>query len=199
MMEPPNDASGDPAGWSAFKAGAFPVPLNAWVNSVDAEVSAQVALRVSLPQRHWTGALDEVLAKIRVLLGARAYCSSNAERTNRMVAVVRRRLNRVDDPVADAAAIRGHLDAHGDRSWLSSGVVGLPEFNLDATRGKEESAILEFPAQGLAEHLREPGFLVGRGEGLAPHRRRAPARLLDSDFTKLLCGDLEARVVPVAA
>lgn len=115
MMELLNEAFRDPAGWAAFKAAATPVQLNAWVSSVDADVSAQVALRASLPQHHSTGALDEVLAKVREFMEPRAFCYRNAERTNRMLELVRLRLNRADDPVAYAAAIRAHLDTNGGR------------------------------------------------------------------------------------
>jgi hypothetical protein len=45
----------------------------------------------------------------------RAFCYRNAERTNRMLELVRLRLNRADDPVAYAAAIRGYLDTNGGR------------------------------------------------------------------------------------
>jgi hypothetical protein len=115
MMELLNDAFRGPAGWNAFKAAATPVQLSAWVNSVDADVSAEVALRASLPQHHSTGAFDEVLAKVREFMEPRAFCYRNAERTNRMLELVRLRLNRADDPVAYAAAIRGYLDTNCGR------------------------------------------------------------------------------------
>ena len=101
---------------------ATPVQLGAWVNSVDAEVTAQVALRASLPQHHSTGALEEVLAKVRECMEPRAFCSRNAERTSRMLELVRLRLNRADDPVAYAAAMRGHLDANGGRLASQGGI-----------------------------------------------------------------------------
>ena len=115
MMELLNDAFRDATGWNAFKAAATPVQLNAWASSVDAQVSAQVALRATLPQHHSTGALDEVLAKVREFMEPRAFCYRNAERTNRMLELVRLRLNRTDDPVTYASAIREHLAANGGR------------------------------------------------------------------------------------
>lgn len=45
----------------------------------------------------------------------RAFCYRNAVRTNRMLELVRLRLDRADDPLAYAAAIRAHLDANGGR------------------------------------------------------------------------------------
>lgn len=49
----------------------------------------------------------------------------NAERTNRMLELVRLRLNRADDPTGYATAIRGHLDANGGR-LSRQGVVRDP-------------------------------------------------------------------------
>jgi hypothetical protein len=45
----------------------------------------------------------------------RAFCYRNAERTSRMLELVRLRLNRPDGPAAYAAAIRAHLDADSGR------------------------------------------------------------------------------------
>ena len=45
----------------------------------------------------------------------RAFCYRNAERTNRLLELVRLRLNRCDDPVVYARAIRSHLAANNGR------------------------------------------------------------------------------------
>ena len=45
----------------------------------------------------------------------RAFCYRNAERTNRLLELVRLRLNRCDDPLVYARAIREHLDANGGK------------------------------------------------------------------------------------
>ena len=122
MMELLNGAFRTPQGWADFKAAATGVQLHAWIAAQDPQVTAQVAQRAALPQRHSTGALDEVLAKVREFMEPRAFCYRNAERTNRMLELVRLRLNRADDPTAYAASIRGHLDANGGRLARQGGV-----------------------------------------------------------------------------
>lgn len=112
-MERLNEAFKTPDGWKAFKAVAVGGELPEWVAANDRKVSDQVSRRATLPAHHSTGALDEVLAKVREFMEPRAFCYRNAERTNRMLNLVRLRLNRADDPVAYASAIRKHLDEHG--------------------------------------------------------------------------------------
>lgn len=110
-----NDAFRSPAGWSAFKKGVKGIGIDRWIHSYDQAVKDQTKRRAKLPDHHSTGALDEVLAKVREFMEPRAFCYRNAERTNRMLELVRLRLNRADDPLAYAAAIRAHLDANGGR------------------------------------------------------------------------------------
>ena len=112
MMTLLNDAFRSQQGWNDFTAAARGAQLQAWIQSVDAQVSAQVAQRASLPQHHSTGALDEALAKVREFAEPRAFSYRNAERTTRMLQLVRSRLNRTDDPTLYAASIRAHLDAN---------------------------------------------------------------------------------------
>ena len=76
------------------------------------QVIAQARRRRWLPQHHSTGAIEATLAAVREFMAPRAFCYRNAERTNRMLELVRARL-RVDDPELYAAAIRQHLEAHG--------------------------------------------------------------------------------------
>lgn len=52
---------------------------------------------------------------LREFIEPPAFCYPNAERTSRMLELVRLVLNRADDPTAYAAAIRVHLDANGGR------------------------------------------------------------------------------------
>jgi hypothetical protein len=50
------------------------------------------------------------LQQVREFTAPRAFCYRNAERTNRMLELVRLRLNKLDDPVAYARHIRQHLE-----------------------------------------------------------------------------------------
>jgi hypothetical protein len=68
-----------------------------------------------LPQHHATGAIDEDLARVREFMEPRAFCYRNAERTNRLLELVRLRLNRCDDPLVYARAIREYLDANSGK------------------------------------------------------------------------------------
>jgi hypothetical protein len=115
MMELLNDAFRSPEGWQAFTDAATGIEVRAWIDAYDEQITEQVRRRDELPDRHTTGALDEVLAKIREAMEHRAFCYRNAERTNRMLGLVRLRLNRADDPAVYARAIRDHLDANGGR------------------------------------------------------------------------------------
>lgn len=110
-----NDAFRSPAGWKAFKKGVKGIGVQSWISQYDQAISEQTKRRPALPDHHSTGALDEVLAKVREFMEPRAFCYRNAERTSRMLELVRLRLNRADDPSAYAAAIRAHLDANGGR------------------------------------------------------------------------------------
>jgi hypothetical protein len=103
------------AGWNAFKKGVSGIGIETWVQRYDRAVKDQTKRRTGLPDHHSTGALDEVLAKVREFMEPRAFCYRNAERTNRMLELVRLRLNRADDPTAYAVAIRAHLAANGGR------------------------------------------------------------------------------------
>ena len=110
-----NDAFHSPAGWRAFKKGVGGVGVEAWVEAYDEVVTEQVKRRAELPAHHSTGAIDEHLAKVREFMEPRAFCYRNAERTNRLLELVRLRLNRCDDPVVYARAIRSHLAANNGR------------------------------------------------------------------------------------
>jgi hypothetical protein len=50
---------------------------------------------------------------VRQLIGNRAFCFRNAERTNRLLELARLRLNKVDDVGHYAAEIRKYLEAGG--------------------------------------------------------------------------------------
>lgn len=106
-----------PIGWRAFKAGVAGAGLSVeeWVERYDAQMVVQTERRARMPDHHSTGALERSLTEVRRFVGPRAYCYRNAERTNRMLELVRLRLNKVDDPNAYAAAIRAYLDANSGR------------------------------------------------------------------------------------
>jgi len=110
-----NDALHSLKGWRAFKKGIIGVGVATWIESYDEVITQQVRYRAGLPQHHSTGALDEDLAKVREFMEPRAFCYRNAERTNRLLELVRLRLNRCDDPLIYARAIRVHLDANNGR------------------------------------------------------------------------------------
>ena len=82
------------------------VGIEDWVDRHADQVIAQARRRRWLPQHHSTGAIEETLAALREFMAPRAFCYRNAERTNRMLELVRARLNRADDPELYAAAIR---------------------------------------------------------------------------------------------
>jgi hypothetical protein len=114
-MELLNDAFHSPKGWRAFKKGVSGAKVEAWVNEYDKVISEQVRRRAILPQHHATGAIDEDLARVREFMEPRAFCYRNAERTNRLLELVRLRLNRCDDPLVYARAIREYLDANSGK------------------------------------------------------------------------------------
>jgi len=107
-----NDAFHSPKGWRAFKKGMTGAKVETWIEEYDKILTEQVRRRASLPQHHATGAIDEDLARVREFMEPRAFCYRNAERTTRMLELVRLRMNRCDDPLIYARAIRAHLDTN---------------------------------------------------------------------------------------
>lgn len=129
MMGLLNDAFKSLQGWQAFKNAATGVTLQQWINDYDGWITEQTRRRATLPQHHSTGAIDEVLSSVRTVMEQRAFCYRNAERTNRMLELVRLRLNRCDDPIRYAAAIRTFLDEHDGqlpRQGLVRDKLGVP-------------------------------------------------------------------------
>jgi hypothetical protein len=132
-MELLNDALHSLKGWRAFKKGVSGIGVETWIESYDEVVTEQVKLRAGLPQHHSTGALDEDLAKVREFMEPRAFCYRNAERTNRLLELVRLRLNRCDDPLIYARAIRAHLDTNNGKlgkQGLVRDVKGQPSLRV---------------------------------------------------------------------
>lgn len=110
-----NDAFRSTAGWKTFKAGMRGVTVEAWIDSYDWWITRQVRRRRYIPAHYSTGALEMPLQQVREFMEPRAFCYRNAERTNRMLELVRLRLNKLDDPVTYARHIRQYLDATGGR------------------------------------------------------------------------------------
>jgi hypothetical protein len=110
-----NEAFHTPKDWRAFKKVMSGIGVEAWVESYDELISEQVRRRAKLPNHHSTDAVDEELARVREFMEPRAFCYRNDEHTNRLLELVRLRLNRFDDPLIYARAIRAHLDAQGGR------------------------------------------------------------------------------------
>lgn len=81
--------------WRAFErsVAGHGVGIDAWLDRHRDDLIDQ-ARRRHLPQHHSTGAIEEVLATVREFMAPRAFCYCSAARTNRMLELVRARLNR---------------------------------------------------------------------------------------------------------
>ena len=90
--------------------------VDEWVQRHNAQITDQVIHRDALPPHHASSAVDAALRRIREFMEPRAFCYRNAERTNRMLELVRLCINRADDADAYAAAVRDYLDAGGPLS-----------------------------------------------------------------------------------
>lgn len=110
-----NEAFRSPDGWAAFKAGMRGIEVVDWISRHDRWVTEQVDRRASVPAHYSIGALEAPIAAVREFVEPRAFCYRNAARTNRMLELVRLRINRCDDPLDYARSIRAHLDAHDGR------------------------------------------------------------------------------------
>lgn len=89
-------------GWSAFRNAVRAAPelaaTNVWVDFWDEQMSAQTARRPSLPRHYSTGALDPHIAKVRQVLGTRAWTFRNLARMNALLSLVRLSVNLCDRP-----------------------------------------------------------------------------------------------------
>jgi hypothetical protein len=66
-----------------------------------------------LPDHRSNGSAEAAIREVRDVLERRAFCFRNAERTNRLLELVRLRLNKVDDVCHYAAKIRQNPEAGG--------------------------------------------------------------------------------------
>ena len=105
----------DQTGWTAFKelVATLDRPvLDRWVKGREQLLSTEFAA-TDLPDHWGNGSVEQVLNLVRGRLARRAFCFRNAERTNRMLELVRIHLNREDDAGRYATAIRQHLTTNG--------------------------------------------------------------------------------------
>lgn len=108
------EAFRSPEGWQAFKVMATSYRnVHEWVQRHDERITDQVALRVALPPHHSAGAVDTAFRRVRAFMEPRAFSYRNAERTNRMLELVRTHINHADSADTYAATIRAYLDAGG--------------------------------------------------------------------------------------
>lgn len=86
-----------------------------WRTHVSKLLTAEFAAE-PLPDVRGNGAVEEDLRTIRDLIGRRAFCFRNAERTNRLLELARLEINRRDSVDQYSADIRTFLDAGGPPS-----------------------------------------------------------------------------------
>lgn len=108
-----NDAFRSTAGWRAFAAGMSGITVQDWISRHNTWITRQVRRRPYIPAHYSIGALEMPLQQVREFMEPRAFCYRNAARTNRMLELVRLRLNKLDDPPEYARSIRHHLENTG--------------------------------------------------------------------------------------
>jgi len=84
-----------------------------WITQVDRLLTAEFAVD-DLPNVRGNGAVENDLRQLANVIGNRAFCFKNAERTNRLLQLARLHINREDDVDRYAADIRTHLEAGKD-------------------------------------------------------------------------------------
>lgn len=128
-----SDVVDDPEAWATFKALASDPDLDAvdrevldkWVKGRDKRLMAEFAA-TDLPDHWGNGAIEQALDAIGRHIGPRAFCFRNAERTNRLLELVRLHHNGVDDTGRYANAIRDHLHALHTGTLPAQGLVRDP-------------------------------------------------------------------------
>jgi len=118
MMDLLNEAFTTPRDWAAFTAAAQTYPHTAkYVNRAKAavDIADQVARRADLPQHHATGALEQVMGRLRPHLERRAFTFRNQRRMNKLLGLVRNHELRVDQLDAYAELLREEAHASGGR------------------------------------------------------------------------------------
>lgn len=110
-----NEAFRSTAGWRDFSSGTRGIEVLDWIRRHDWWLTRQVRRRPYIPAHYSIGALEASIQQVREFMEPRAFCYRNATRTNRMLELVRLRINRVDDPLGYARSIRQHLDDTGGK------------------------------------------------------------------------------------
>lgn len=99
--------------------------LGKWVKQRDELLTAEFAAG-ELPDHSSNGAIEQTLEALGRHIGPRAFCFRNAERTNRLLELVRLHHNGVDDTGRYANAIRKHLHALHTGALPPQGLVRDP-------------------------------------------------------------------------
>jgi hypothetical protein len=77
-----------------------------WISRHDTWITRQVRRRPYIPAHYSISALEMPPLQVREFMEPLAFWHRNAERANRMLELVRLRLNKVDDPLEYARSIR---------------------------------------------------------------------------------------------
>lgn len=105
----------DLSSWRAFKAAAAAhggSNLVSWIQGAEDDLLGEFSAE-PLPPHFSNGAAEKVLNSIKDVIATRAFCYRNAERTNRMLELVRLRVNRCDHLRTYAEDIRAYLENGG--------------------------------------------------------------------------------------
>lgn len=113
VVEHLRSAFHSPQGWAAFRRQIDPdgyITLNAWCDQVDAQVRAQTSWRSRLPAHHSNAAAENLLDDVKAIIEGREFSFRNKVRTNRMLELVRLRLNHRADELVFARTLRAALE-----------------------------------------------------------------------------------------
>ena len=108
-------AFSNPTNWTAFRTAVMAhggVKLLAWVQTVEPDLVAEFRAG-PLPRHYSNGAAERILNSVKDTIATRAFCYRNAERTNRMLELVRLRVNHLDAVENYAKDIRRYLEQGG--------------------------------------------------------------------------------------
>lgn len=142
-----NDAARSPEQWAAFRDAVLDAGLPAtsrWVKFWDEQMCSQTQWRDAVPAHYSTGALDPKLGDIRQHLQRRRWTFRNLTRMNGLLALMRLRVNRRDNPedwarlIADQVRQEPRLDPVGED--------GKPDFRRWRTKNpRQADPVVELP------------------------------------------------------
>ena len=110
------DAFRGPEHWASYEQAVKRhggVNLLSWVHDAAGDLAGEFAA-ATLPRHYSNGAAEKVLNAIKGPIARRAFCYRNAQRTNRLLELVRLAQNRQDDLDLYAHDIRRHLSEGGN-------------------------------------------------------------------------------------